>query len=308
MSLVFEALRSAAQTEQTETATIRSLQSSALPHGEQSKGSGTGLARGQTVLVTVALGACLLVLTWQSLQRSPAQQALPAKYPTSISEVPVALNSERQPKPDVSKPKNGVSPAQVSPITPDKVVTPVLPVMEPAQKSERSSAQPPSLLNQPPLLVAAQSQPVTKAPTNEAAAQRTAPDQISRTVELVVSPQPFDAVSAFQRFLRHVEAGRLADARAENHAIEQALGEAHILTLKTAAYLAFEEGNMVQAQSKYQRILDKIPNDRESGINLMQIMEKQGHIDAGLRLSGQFLEKYPGDAQIRAIRERLARK
>lgn len=308
MSLVFEALRGAAQTEHTETATIRSLQSSEIPHGEQSKGSGTGLARGQTVLVTIALGACLLLLTWQSLQRSPAQQPLPAKYPTSISEGPVTLTSERQPKSDESKPRNGVSPVQVSPITPNKVVIPVLPVMEPAQKAERSSALPPSLLNQPPLLVAAQSQPVTKAPSNDAAVQRTAPDQVSRTVELMVSPQPFDAASAFQRFLRHVEAGRLADARAENQAIEQALGEAHILTLKTAAYLALEEGSLVQAQTKYQRILDKIPDDRESGINLMQVMEKLGHIDAGLRLSGQFLEKYPGDAQIRAIRERLARK
>ena len=99
----------------------------------------------------------------------------------------------------------------------------------------------------------------------------------------------------------------------ENHArvavlmkqLEQIQGPDNLFLLRLKAYWRIRQDQLSQAQILLQQVLSRMPEDRESGLNLAVVDMRLGHTEAARRRLKQLQDLYPEDPRIADARERL---
>lgn len=238
-------------------------------------------------LVLLLGGLGVVALGWPRLSgEAAAPRQADAAPAAPLSAVTVAAAPVAQ-----TAPPAPVEPApQSAPVAPERTA-PVEPAPTPApMQAARAPAAPAS--NEAAKGVA------TAAPEPSRRAPRVlsgAPVQVSsEVVEL-------DIQSAFQTFLAQTQAADWAAARQTQDSVLLALGPEHVMSLRMQAYLALRQSELDKARRHYQRLLERLPDDREAGLNVALIDWRQGQQDAARKRLAGLADRFPADPEIRAM-------
>ena len=87
--------------------------------------------------------------------------------------------------------------------------------------------------------------------------------------------------------------------------LEQIQGPHNLFLLRLKAYWRIHQNRLAQAQSLLQQVLSRMPQDRESGLNLAVVDMRLGHAEAARRRLRQLQDLYPEDRRIADALERL---
>ena len=87
--------------------------------------------------------------------------------------------------------------------------------------------------------------------------------------------------------------------------LEQIQGPDNLFLLRLKAYWRIRQDQLSQAQILLQQVLSRMPEDRESGLNLAVVDMRLGHTEAARRRLKQLQDLYPEDPRIADARERL---
>lgn len=125
------------------------------------------------------------------------------------------------------------------------------------------------------------------------------------TLQVSGSDDSYDARAAFQSFLHQVQAQQWNEARRTRDAMQAALGPEHVLTLRVQGYLALRQNELDSARQSYRKLLERLPDDREGGLNLALIDWRSGDKEAARKRVGMLLDKFPQDGEIKALAQNI---
>lgn len=110
-----------------------------------------------------------------------------------------------------------------------------------------------------------------------------------------------DVPAEFAAFLSQAQAADWHAARQTMERVVLALGSEHVMSLRMQAYLALRQAELDQARGHYQRLIERLPDDREAGLNLALIDWRQGRQDAARQRMARLADQFPNDTGIRAM-------
>ncbi len=128
---------------------------------------------------------------------------------------------------------------------------------------------------------------------------------INTQVQLTSEVQPFDVREAFQGFLRLVQMGQLPEAQRGADQITKALGSGHVVSLRAQGYLALKKNELERAKAYYLQLHQRLPDDREAGLNLSLIDWRLGERDSAAQRLARLVEKFPDDPEIRSLQQNV---
>jgi tetratricopeptide (TPR) repeat protein len=135
-----------------------------------------------------------------------------------------------------------------------------------------------------------------------------APDviQVKGVQALVVQPSTDDMRSLFEALNTALENRDEALAQIQLQAVQARLPESSVARLRAESWFAHQTGDLDSASRIYRRLLEKIPGDELTSVNLASIEKKRLQPERAMKLLASALRENPSSGALRSAMEQLA--
>jgi tetratricopeptide (TPR) repeat protein len=139
-------------------------------------------------------------------------------------------------------------------------------------------------------------------PVSAGGAQGVARRAERKEATMAPTPEPVDDKPVEQRFAEFMVAMNMKDwpaAQAQLYALAKRLPPQATALLRAQGWYDLQRGELAAARQSYQLLLDRLPNDEESALNMASIYSQQGKGDAARDTLARAVQLRPDSVRLR---------